>query len=58
MEIFILLKANFRHKKGAFVSIILLMIIISMSLTVILSVQNNCNSSIENAMKEDRKSVV
>lgn len=52
MEIFILLKANFRHKKGAFVSIILLMIIISMSLTVILSVQNNCSSSIENAMKE------
>lgn len=52
MERFILLRANIRHKKGAFISIILLMVIISMSLTAILSVQNNSERSIENAMED------
>ena len=50
MEILTLLKANIRHKKGSFVSIIILMIIISMSFTAILSVKDNCINSIENAL--------
>lgn len=50
MEILTLLKANIRHKKGSFVSIIILMIIISMSFTAILSVKDNCKNSIENAL--------
>lgn len=50
MEIITLLKANIRHKKGSFASIIILMIIISMSLTAILSVRYNCETSIENAL--------
>lgn len=50
MEILTLLKANIRHKKGSFVSIIILMIIISMSFTAILSVKDNCTNSIENAL--------
>ena len=49
MEILTLLKANIRHKKGSFISIVLLLIIISMSLTAILSVRENCIRSIENA---------
>lgn len=52
MEILTLLKANIRHKKGTFVSIILLMIIISMSMTAILSVQDNCTAGIENALEQ------
>ena len=50
MEILTLLKANIRHKKGSFVSIIILMIIISMSFTGILSIKDNCSSSIKNAL--------
>ncbi len=47
VEILTLLKANIRHKKGSFISIILLMILVSMSLTAILSVNDNSNKSIE-----------
>ena len=50
MEILTLLKANIRHKKGSFFSIIILMILISMSFTAIVSIQDNCNNSIENAL--------
>ena len=49
MEILTLLKANIRHKKGSFVSIMILMLIISMSFTAIFSIKDNCVSSIENA---------
>jgi len=49
MEILTLLKANIRHKKGAFISVFLLMIIISMSLTAILSIRSNSINSVENA---------
>lgn len=52
MEILTLLKANIRHKKGAFVSIIILMILISTALTAILSVKDNCKISIENALAQ------
>lgn len=49
MDIFTLLKANIRHRKGSFVSIMILMLIISMSFTAIFSIKDNCVSSIENA---------
>ena len=52
MEIFTLLKANIRYKKGSFISIVLLMIIIAMSLTTILSVKENCKNSHETALDE------
>lgn len=47
METVTLLKANIRYKKGSFISIVLLMIIIAMSLTTILSVKENCKNSHE-----------
>lgn len=50
MEILTLLKANIRHKKGSFVSIVILMIIISMSFTAIFSIKDNCVNSIETAL--------
>lgn len=50
MEIFTLLKANIRHKKGSFVSIIILMLIISMSFTAVFSIKENCSNSIQNAL--------
>lgn len=49
MEIFTLLRANIRHKRGSFVSIIILMMIISMSFTAIFSLKDNCINSIESA---------
>lgn len=52
MEILTLLKANIRHKKGSFISIVMLMIIISMSLTSILSVRDNSVESVENAYEQ------
>lgn len=41
MEILTLLKANVRRKKGSFVSVILLTLIIAMSVTTILSIQES-----------------
>lgn len=41
MEIFTILKANIRHKKGSFGSILILMTVISMALTSVLSVWDN-----------------
>lgn len=52
MDILTLLKANIRHRKGSFTSIIILMIIIAMSLTAVLSVKDNCKNSIENALEQ------
>ena len=51
MEIFTLLSANIRRKKGSFTSIIMLMLIISMALTAFLSISKSTRASIENAMK-------
>jgi len=51
MEILTWLKANIRHKKSSFVSVVILMIIISMSLTAILSVRDNCIQSVANALE-------
>ncbi|MCM1244256.1 MAG: ABC transporter permease [Roseburia sp.] len=41
MEILTLLKANIRRKKGSFVSVILLTLIIAMSVTIILSIKES-----------------
>ena len=49
MEILTLLKANIRRKKGSFVSVILLTLIISISVTTILSIKESAFSGIENA---------
>lgn len=49
MGILTVLKANIRHKKGSFISIALLMFLVSMSLTAILSVKDICRESMEAA---------
>lgn len=50
MEILTMLKANLRHKKGAFLSVAVLMLIICMSFTAFLSVKQNCASAVERAL--------
>lgn len=50
MEILTLLKANIRHKKGSFVSIIILMLIVSMSFTAVFSVKDNCTDGVNDAI--------
>ena len=50
MDIFTLLKANIRHKKGSFVSIMILMLIVSMAFTAIFSINANCENSIHGAL--------
>lgn len=50
MEILTLIKANIRHKRGSFTSIIILMIIVSLSMTSILSIRQNCENSVANAI--------
>ena len=49
MEIITLVKANIRHKKGSFTSIIILMTIISAALLSMLSVQGDAFHSISDA---------
>ncbi|SHM64228.1 ABC transporter permease [Ruminococcus flavefaciens] len=49
MEILTLLKANIRRRKGTFVSVVILMFIISMALTLILSVSKSCEASLNAA---------
>ncbi len=49
MEILTIMKANIRYKKGSFMSIILLMTIISMALTAILSVWDNIYEGVNEA---------
>lgn len=51
MEIITMLKANIRHKKGSFASIIILMLIITMALAAILSVQDNIYDGIMEAQE-------
>lgn len=50
MEILTLIKSNFKHKKGNFISIFILIFIISMSVTSILSVLNNQSSRYDESM--------
>lgn len=49
MEILTLLKANIRRKKGSFVSVILLTLIIAMSVTTILSIRESSLSGVDRA---------
>lgn len=49
MEILTLLKANIRRKKGSFVSVILLTLIITMSVTTILSIKESAFKGVNNA---------
>ena len=49
MEILTLIKANIRRKKGSFVSVILLTLIITMSVTTILSIKESAFKGINNA---------
>ncbi|MGN0637121.1 MAG: FtsX-like permease family protein [Huintestinicola sp.] len=51
MEILTLLRANIRHKKGAFISVILLMMIITLSFSVTVSNNDNVSDGIERAHK-------
>lgn len=51
MEIFTLLRANIRHKKGAFKSIIILICIITLCFTTVLSTNDNIDRSINEAME-------
>ena len=46
MEIITLLKANIRHKKGSFLSVILLTLIVAMSVTTILSIKEGAGKGI------------
>ena len=49
MDILTLLKANIRRKKGSFVSVILLTLIIAMSVTTILSIRESALKGIDHA---------
>lgn len=49
MEMITLLKANIRHKKGSFTSVILLTMIVAMSVTIILSMKESSERSTEYA---------
>ncbi|MDE7360330.1 MAG: ABC transporter permease [Oscillospiraceae bacterium] len=49
MEILTLLKANIRRKKGSFVSVILLTLIIAMSVTTILSIRESALNGVDRA---------
>lgn len=51
MEIFTLLKANVRHKKGAFVSVVLLTLIIAVSVTTILSIRESVVQGVNHAQE-------
>lgn len=50
MEILTLLKANIRHRKGTFMSILILMMIIVMAMTTIFSTKDNCDRAVEDAL--------
>ena len=52
METLVLLKANIRHKKGAFKSIVVLMLIISLSLTAIISINDNNVRNLQQAIEQ------
>lgn len=51
MEILTLLKANIRRKKGTFISIVLLTMIIVTIITAVFSVRDNYDSALDNALE-------
>lgn len=52
MEILTLLKANIRRKKGSFVNVILLTLVIAMSVTTILSINESTLNGVNNAHEQ------
>lgn len=52
MEILTILKANIKHKKGAFKSVIILMFIITVAMTAIISSNDLTYSSLDQALEE------
>lgn len=52
MEILTLLKANIRYKKGALISIAILMLIVTASLTAVISANDNFGRNLRDAQKE------
>lgn len=51
MEILTLIKANIRRKKGSFISVVLLTLIIAMSVTTILSIKESTFKGVDDANK-------
>lgn len=51
MEIFTLLKANIRHKRGSFVGVVLLTLIIAVSVTTILSIRESVIQGVNHAQE-------
>lgn len=47
-----MLKANLRHKKGFFISIVVLMTVISVSVTSIINIKNNYTKGIDDALNQ------
>lgn len=52
MEILTLLKANIKHKRGAFKSLIILMIIITLSIAAVISVNDNQQKNLEESLEK------
>ncbi len=52
MGIFTLLKANIKYKKMAFISVVIMMVIISISVTAVLNIKSNYTKGIESALEE------
>ncbi|MBR4819474.1 MAG: hypothetical protein IKZ74_05425, partial [Clostridiales bacterium] len=52
MDILTLLRANIKRKKGTFLGIVFLMILVSMFLTTVFSVRKNVTKSIDDAYEE------
>ncbi|SHL10878.1 FtsX-like permease family protein [Anaerocolumna jejuensis DSM 15929] len=52
MEILTLLKANIRYKKGALISVAVLMLIVTASLTAVISANDNFGRNLRDAQKE------
>lgn len=53
MEILTLLKANIKKKKGTFISVAFLMVIISAVMTSLISVKDNCQNAVKTALKSE-----
>jgi ABC-type antimicrobial peptide transport system permease subunit len=52
MEIITLLKANIRYKKGSFISVLILTLLISLCLTTVISINYNIQKRADDALKE------
>ena len=55
MEIITLLRANIRHKKGSFISVILLTLLIAMSITTVLSIQESTRTGVNTSYADSHE---